>query len=162
MAEPVLPAPLTGAQLKDVNEALDKLQTILSPLYVQLDSEAIRRLAKMGDKSVSFVQDALQAAQNNAATLPTTFSTDDFAKATELQSQMRAVELRLEQITSGVTNMAMLSGSSAMNRANQAYGFFQMGERTNPALSPIVQALSERYKRAKSESAPAKLAAHAS
>ena len=134
-----------------MDAAINTLQTILGPRYVQLDGEAIRRLPKMGEKSVAFVEDALEAAKDNPDTLPADFSVAEFDKALVVNKQMSRIDLRLEQITTGVSNMAILSGSSAMSRANQAYGFFQIGARTKAALKAVVERLSERYKRAKKE-----------
>lgn len=67
---------------QDIQEIKAALQTIQKklPFLVTLSNEERRRLLKMGDKSLAFVNNSVTAAQSNREILPASFDVEELVR----------------------------------------------------------------------------------
>lgn len=72
MAYQNIAASLSPQDIQEVKAALQKVQQKL-PLLITLRTEERRKLVKMGDKSLAFVNNSISVTQSNREILPATF-----------------------------------------------------------------------------------------
>jgi len=118
---------------------------LLLPFLLTLSKAERRKLFKMGDKSVAFVQNSLTAAQNNPEIFPPTFATAEFAKDVAITVVLSEIETLLAQLHSDVEDTLMAFGSEAINQGTDVYGYAKAAVKKKPGLKPIVEQLGARF-----------------
>jgi hypothetical protein len=83
-----LSAALSAADVQAVKTAITTIRNKL-PFLISLTKEERRKLFKMGDKSLAFVQNSLLAAKNNSDILPARFDVDEFERRGSLRRAER-------------------------------------------------------------------------
>lgn len=124
------------------------------PFLVGLTADERRSLFKAGDKRLSFVQDALTAAQNNPSILPATFETAEFEKDVHLAATLSEILLLLQQITSEVDDTLLAASAEAMASATNVYDYVKTAAKSEPGLKPVADSLAAQFKRASSRTTP--------
>jgi hypothetical protein len=81
-------ATISSADLQAVKDSFAAILGKL-PFLVNLTANECKALLKGGPKSLSFVQNAASAAQNNATIFPASFNTADFQKDVALLATLR-------------------------------------------------------------------------
>lgn len=137
---------LKAADAAAINEAVGVLTAKLQPYLIALETEEKRNMAKMGEKSVSFVEKATQYAVTNPEFLP------GFVDAAEMKTDFQAFNalnniLRpLMQITKNLDDTATLCGSEAILAALAYYNSVKQGVKMNvPNAKAIYDDLSARF-----------------
>lgn len=148
-------ATLSDADLKAIEQAIDTIQQKL-PFLVTLSPEERKRLYKMGDKRLAFVQNSLSAAQSNRNILPTCFDLDGFTSDYRLAASLTTVMMRLNQLTEQVDDTLMAVSSEAMTSSLTVYDYVKTAAKKTPGLKAIAEQLGTLFKAIKSK--PAKSA----
>lgn len=118
------------------------------PFLVNLTPEERRAIFKTGPDSLSFVQNALSAAQNNPAIFPASFNTADFQKDVDLFAALTELSTMSDGTTSQIDDTRLAVGGEAMQQAIQVYNYVREAAKNTPGLKPIADQLSERFQRA--------------
>jgi hypothetical protein len=136
----------TQVDIDAVNEAIATLAAKLQPMLIALDAADKRNLAKLGEKSVSFVGKSLQYAVSNPEFLPA------FVDVVEMQKDFTAFNLLngflrpLEQITKNLDDTATLCGSETIQASLAYYNSTRQAVKMNvPKASAIYDDLSQRF-----------------
>ena len=121
------------ADIEKIQAAVKVLQDLLEPHLVDLGPDERRVLPKMGDKTVSFVDKALEYARTNPELCP------PFVNVEEFERDMAAVDLLLKlqrplaQIADLVDDSLLLAGSEAYSAALACYHTIKGAARLNVA-----------------------------
>ena len=143
-------AKLTAADLQDIKTALATIETKL-PFLIHLTTEERRKLFKMGNKSLAFVNNSLTAAQSNPDILPASFDLNEFSSDYQLAATLSEVHLRLQQLTEKVDDTLMAVSSEAMTSSLTVYDYVKTVAKKTPGLKAIADQLSERFKASRSK-----------
>jgi hypothetical protein len=142
---------LTEAATAELLAAISAISSKL-PQGVALSAKKKASLAKMGPKSVDFVERSLAHAQQNPGLVPASVVdleawARDFRLARNGQSVVLALRATLEQTEAATT----LSGAEAMEAALLYYGVLRAAADKVTGLKGAADDLGKRFKRAKSE-----------
>jgi len=138
------------ADLEAVRNALTVLEQKLLPHLVDLSKEERRALLKMGDKSLPFVEKALEYAGTNPTLLPA------YVDVAEMKVDLDAVKLltdfyRLtEKITDMLDDTIKLSGSEAFKTALKIYKAVQHATQSGISGAEVIfNDLKQRFEKTK-------------
>ena len=152
-----------SAQLSQTDrDAIDHAVTTIKqhlPFLVDLMREERAALPKMGDKSRAFVAKALEVASRNATFLPRSFEVEEMRKDLELYDDLYGLLLTLTQLQDMVDDTCIVVGSEAYTAALTVYNYAKNSGQTSGGLEPLVQAMGQRFRKArKAKIAPATVA----
>ena len=154
-------ATVSAADLQAVKEAVALIQQKL-PFLVNLTADERKGLFKAGPNSLSFVQNAQQAAQNNPDIFPKSFDVAEFASDVNLFAVLTDLNTLVAQLASEIDDTRMAVGGEAMKEAAQVYNYVKAAAATTPGLKPIADQLGQRFQKASAATpAPAPAAAKA-
>ena len=141
-------ATVAAADVQAIKDAIATIQAKL-PFLVNLTSGERKSLFKTGANSLSFVQNALQAAQNNPDILPKSFNVPEFASDVTLFATLTDINTAIAQLASSVDDTRLAVGSEAMKEATQVYNYVKTAANTTtPGLKPVADQLGERFQKA--------------
>ncbi|MEQ9553487.1 MAG: hypothetical protein RIM23_28175 [Coleofasciculus sp. G3-WIS-01] len=138
-------ASLSDTDIEEINIALQTIEQKL-PFLINLSPKERHDLYKMGDKSLAFVNNSLNAAQSNPGILPANFSTEEFERDYQLALRLSELLIRLEQLTEKVDDTLIAVGSEAMKTSLTVYDYVKMASKTTPGLKSVAEQLKERFK----------------
>ena len=144
-------ATLSEAELQEIKAALQTIQQKL-PFLITLSAEERRKLFKMGDKSLAFVNNSLMAAQSNPDILPASFNVGEFVKDYQLATSLNEVLLGLQQLSEQVDDTLLAVGSEAMNSSLTVYDYVKTAAKKTPGLKTVAEQLGDRFKAIKAKS----------
>jgi len=122
---------IQSAEETDINNSLSVLNTKLLPLLKTLSAEDRHELPKMGDKTLAFVQKALEHCGKNPDLIPPFLDIAEFKKDVEAVETLRVLHQQLLQITEAVSDTMMLSGSEAYQAALLFYNSTKSAMKSN-------------------------------
>ncbi|RUR84146.1 hypothetical protein ACF3DV_31990 [Chlorogloeopsis fritschii PCC 9212] len=142
---------------KDIQEIKAALQTIQQklPFLITLSSQERRKLFKMGDKSLAFVNNSLTAAQSNRDILPASFDVEEFVRDYQLANSLTELLLGLRQLTEKVDDTLLAVGSEAMSSSLTVYDYVKTAAKKTPGLKTLAEQLGDRFKAMKNKSTKA-------
>ena len=136
----------TAAQVKAINEAIQTLADNFQPVLIALEAEDKKNLAKIGEKSVSFVEKTGQYVETAAEFTP------PFIDAAEMKKDLQAFNtlndfLRpLQQIVRNLDDTATLCGSEALLASLAYYNSVRVAAKMNvPKAATVYDDLSQRF-----------------
>lgn len=136
------------ADVTEINAAIETLKTKLQPYLIALTPEDRKMLPKMSDKTIPFVDKALDYAQNSPQFAPQYMNVPEMKIDLDALNTLTEFYRPLEQIISGLDDTMMLSGSEAYIAALSYYNSVKMAAKMNvPAAKPIYDDLKERFNR---------------
>ena len=136
------------ADVTEINAAIETLKTKLQPYLIALTPEDRKMLPKMSDKTIPFVDKALDYAQNSPQFAPQYMNVPEMKIDLDALNTLTEFYRPLEQIISGFDDTMMLSGSEAYIAALSYYNSVKMAAKMNvPAAKPIYDDLKERVNR---------------
>ena len=147
-------ASLSAEDVKEIKAAMATIQAKL-PFLVTLSVEERRKLFKMGDKSLAFVNNSLTAAQSNRDILPASFNVEEFVRDYQLAVTLTEVLMGLQQLTEQVDDTLLAVGSEAMSSSLTVYDYVKTAAKKTPGLKTLAEQLGERFKAIKSKPAKA-------
>lgn len=143
-------ATVAAADVQAIKAAIATIQAKL-PFLVNLTAEERKSLFKTGANSLSFVQNAAQAAQNNPDIFPKSFSVAEFGADVELLATLTDINTAIAQLASSVDDTRLAVGSEAMREATQVYNYVKTAaSTTTPGLKPVADQLGERFQKSSS------------
>jgi hypothetical protein len=143
-------ATLSAEDLQTIKTALQTVQQKL-PFLITLSAEERRKLYKMGDKSLAFVNNSLTTAQSNGDILPASFDLEEFVRDYQLAASLTEILLGLQQLTEQVDDTLMAVGSEAMTSSLTVYDYVKTAAKKRPGLKTIAVQLGDRFKAIKTK-----------
>ncbi len=132
--------------IAEINAAIETIKAKLQQYLIALTPEERKALPKMSDKTIPFVDKALDYAETSSQFAP------QYMNVPEMKIDVTAVHLLtsffrpLEQLTSGLDDTIMLSGSEAYVASLSYYNSVKMAAKMNiPDAKPIYDDLKERF-----------------
>lgn len=134
----------------DAQAIRDAFALILNklPFLVNLTPAERKAIFKTGPDSLSFVQNALTAAQANSNILPGSFSTPGFKNDVDLLALLTEINTLAASVASQIDDTRLAVGGEAMKQANQVYHYAKEAAKVTPGMKPVAEQLAERFKRA--------------
>ncbi|MFN6562725.1 MAG: hypothetical protein RMY28_023425 [Nostoc sp. ChiSLP01] len=136
---------LSPQDIQEIKAALQKVQQKL-PFLVTLSADERRKLVKMGDKSLAFVNNSITAAQSNREILPATFDVDELVRDYQLATALTELLISMQQLTEQVDDTLMAVGSEAMTGSLTVYDYVKTASKKTPGLKTVAEQLGERFK----------------
>lgn len=136
---------LSQADIQEIKAALQTIQKKL-PFLITLSVEERRKLFKMGDKSLAFVNNSITAAQSNRDILPASFKLDEFVRDYQLAATLTELLTGLKQVTEQVDDTLLAVGSEAMGSSLTVYDYVKTAAKKTPGLKTVAEQLGERFK----------------
>lgn len=139
-----------SAELKDneKQEILDLIHQIESklPFLINLTSDERHSLPKMGDKTVAFVDKAIELAQRNPALVPPYVNLDELARDFELANKLRDIVNAITVLYEKISDTYLAVGSEAYVAALAFYNSAKAAAKLNvPGTDVIVNELGKRF-----------------
>lgn len=147
-------ASLSAADMQAVKDAFATILQKL-PFLVNLTPDERRSMFKAGPDSLSFVQNALTAAQGNKDIFPASFNTEAFQRDVDLFAALTELDTLADSVTSQIDDTRLAVGGEAMQEATQVYKYVQAALPTTPGLKPIADQLGQRFQKTSKAKTPA-------
>jgi len=104
---------LSEQDKSDVNTAIQTLVSILEPKLITLTPEERMEMPKMGDKTVSFVEKAIEYAQEYPQYMPAFIDIPEAELDFNAVKDIRVIFNQLQRLTSVLDDSMILAGSEA-------------------------------------------------
>ena len=147
-----MPKKLINATLPDVDaQAIKEAFAVVLeklPFVVNFTAEERKAGVKTGSEGLSFVKNALNAAQSNPTILPASFDTAAFQRDVELFEMLIPLATLAASVASQIDDTRMATGRDAMEQAILVYNYVKTAAKGTPGLKPIAEQLGERFKKA--------------
>lgn len=140
-------ATVADADVQAIKATIATIQQKL-PFLISLTTNERRSLFKTGPNSLSFVENALQAAQNNPDIFPKSFDAPEFASDVELFAVLTDLGTAVQQLASEIDDTRLAVGGEAMKEATQVYNYVKAAAATTPGLRPVADQLGQRFQKA--------------
>jgi hypothetical protein len=145
MAYQNIAATLSPQDIQEIKAALQTVQRKV-PFLITLSTEERRKLVKMGDKSLAFVNNSITAAQSNREILPATFDVEELVQDYQLAAALTELLISMQQLTEQVDDTLMAVGSEAMTSSLTVYDYVKTASKKTPGLKTVAEQLGERFK----------------
>jgi len=145
MAYQNIAAALSPQDIQEIKAALQTVQQKM-PFLVTLSTEERRKLVKMGDKSLAFVNNSVTAAQSNREILPATFDVEELVRDYQLATVLTELLISVQQLAEQVDDTLMAVGSEAMTSSLTVYDYVKTASKKTPGLKTVAEQLGERFK----------------
>ncbi|MDX2216458.1 MAG: hypothetical protein SFY66_24550 [Oculatellaceae cyanobacterium bins.114] len=143
-------ATLSDADLQLIKQSLATIRDKM-PFLITLSVEERKRLYKMGDKRLAFVQNSLNAAQSNRNILPASFDVDAFANDYRLATHLTELLMLMRQLTEQVDDTLIAVGSETMGNSLTVYDYVKTAAKKTPGLKAIAEQLGTLFKAIKNK-----------
>jgi hypothetical protein len=153
MSTPNISATVSAANEQAVKDAVATIQQKL-PFLISLTIEERKATYKAGPNSLSFVQNALQAAQNNPTIFPASFDADGFADNVALFSVLTELNTVVAQVASELDDTRLAVGGETMKQATLVYNYVKTAASTTPGLKPVADQLGQRFQKSSPANPP--------
>jgi hypothetical protein len=133
---------------EDLQAILDAIAVIKTrlPNLVALTPGERKELAKMGDKTIAFVEKSLEYAESNAQIVPPYVNVPELRKDIKASEQLNQVARALVQLSDSLNDTALLAGSEAYKAALAFYNSVKAAAKMDiPGTKPIYDDLSKRF-----------------
>ncbi len=147
-------ASISPEDIQEIKAALQTVQKKL-PFLITLTTEERRKLVKMGDKSLAFVNNSVVAAQSNRDILPPSFAVEELVRDYQLTTTLTEILTSMRQLTEQVDDTLLAVGSDAMSSSLTVYDYVKTAAKKTPGLKTIAEQLGERFKAIRGRTAKA-------
>lgn len=146
MTDNKLSITLTQAQIDAVKGAINTIQQNL-PMLIGLTTEERVALPKINVNNKIFVEDCINAMENNATLLPSYFNTAELKKDLTLYQQLDPLLMEINKLVEKLDDTQVLAGSEAYITSLAAYRHFEAAANAGiPGTNSIYDKLKERFK----------------
>ena len=121
------------------------------PFLVNLTPAERMLGTKMGNKSIAFVEEALDVAKQNPTILTGEFKIDDFDQDFKLAKDLDDLLTILSQVVEKVSNTSMAAGMEAFQAALDVYQQVKIASKRIPGMQGIARKLGTRFIKIRSE-----------
>jgi hypothetical protein len=136
---------VASSDMQAIKDAIQVITTKL-PFLIALNTEEKRALVKLGAKSVEFVKDCNQVAQNYPNILPANFNKEELGKDSVLFEQLSEVQLLLNTLNEKVNDTTIAVGNEAMKASLTVYDYVKTASKNEPGLKSVAEQLKQRFK----------------
>ena len=143
---------LSDADRQAIKQAIATIQQKL-PFLITLSADERKRLYKLGDKRLAFVQNSLNVAQSNRNILPASFDLDGFSNDYQLSADLTELLMLLNQLTEQVDDTLMAVSSEAMSSSLTVYDYVKTAAKKTPGLKAIAEQLGSLFKAIRTKAA---------
>jgi hypothetical protein len=132
--------------LAQAQSRIAEVLAMLAPYLTVLKPEQRRTIAKMGDKTLAFVEKACELAFTNPVFVPPYLNMEEFSVDFSDAHNTEPVLIITEQLRSGLDDTQMLAGSEAYHAALVFYNSVKEAASQNvPGAKAIYDALRVRF-----------------
>ncbi len=143
---------LSQQDLSQIREAISTLNTKLLPLLKNLKGDDKNQLPKMGDKTLAFVEKALEHSTSNPELAPSFLDLDEFRSDVNAVATLRSLHAPICQISDSLSDSMAIAGSDAYSAALMFYSSVKYAQKANVAKAgSILDDLSSRFPGKKSQ-----------
>ncbi|WP_097130802.1 hypothetical protein [Pedobacter xixiisoli] len=133
-------AEITAAQSTAVMQNVDNINNVLKDvLTINLTTDDRSHMLKMGDKTLAFLQKALEYASQNMALCPTFLSLPEAQKDYELAAGLQVIKQRVSALLRAIEDAEMVAGSEAYDAALIFYNSVKGAARSNIGGSQAIE-----------------------
>lgn len=150
MAYHKITASLSLEDMQQIKAALQTIQKKL-PFLMTLSTEERRKLFKMGDKSLAFVNNSITAAQSNPDILPASFDLQELVQDYQLATTLTELLIVVRQLSEQVDDTLLAVGSEAMSSSLTVYDYVKTATKKTPGLKNLAEQLGDRFKAIRSK-----------
>jgi len=142
-------------EASDQQAALSALTEVRNrlPFLAGLSADERVALAKMGGKSLSFVEQSLQAAEAHPQALPPSFDVAEFRRDLQLWRNLQPIALQVTQLNELLNDTLMALGSDLYTEGLATYAYLKAAGNAE-GLDSLKGQLSRRFSRRSSAAAP--------
>ncbi|HRI47048.1 MAG TPA: hypothetical protein PK559_08095 [Ignavibacteriaceae bacterium] len=145
MAYQNLQAEVTEERKTQILDLIKQIQNQL-PFLVNLSKDERETIFKMGDKSVAFVEKALEYAKMNPHLVPPYADIPELEQDLALAKQLQPIFLQLKTLFESVSDTYMAAGSEAMTAVTSFYNSVKNAAKSNvPGTDAIYDDLKKRF-----------------
>lgn len=134
---------LTEAQLTSITDSLTTINTTLDFL-IGLTPEDSQRFMKMGNKSRSFVEDAIKIGIENPGMLPRTLDPERLGGKLALTVQLRDIHRIVSQLNERLSDTLMAAGAELFDDARLIYQLTKTKVKPE-GLIDIAEGIGQRF-----------------
>lgn len=145
--ENLISTEISAAIAADIIEKLNAVNTALgSILLFNLTGQDRLELRKLGDKSLPFVEKALEYASNNSALVPTYLDLVEAKKDLKLTQDLSNILKQVSTLNRAIEDTLMVAGSEAYDAALVFYNSVKGASRVNvPGSEAVYNDLQKRF-----------------
>ncbi|KOY85771.1 hypothetical protein AD998_06030 [bacterium 336/3] len=136
---------VSGDEIKKIKQAIESISTAL-PFLVALTTDEKKSLVKLGSKSVDFVKDCNNVAQNYPQILPSGFDAGELAKDSKLFEQLSELRLLLNTLNEKLNDTTTAVGNEAMKASLTVYEYVKTAAKSQAGLKTVSEQLQQRFK----------------
>lgn len=136
---------LSPEDIQEIKAALQIIQEKM-PFLIALTAQERRKLFKMGDKSLAFVNNSVNTAQSNREIFPASFDIEEFIQDYQLATTLSELLILIRQLTEQVDDTLLAVGSEAMINSLTVYKYVKTAAKKTPSLKTVAELLSDRFK----------------
>jgi len=141
---------LTEEAYGQIAQSIKALDSLL-PFAINLTVEERRKLHKMGDKSIAFVEKVAQYASERPDLVPSYLDIKEFKRDLKLARQLKDLLIILEPTVEKISDTYLAAGYDAFLAARKLYGFVKTASDSGaPGSDTIATELKKRYLRRRS------------
>ncbi len=144
MSQNLISAELTAEDQAAALAAIQQIQSL--PFLIGLSNRDKQKLTKMGDKSRSFVDQALNIAKQNIDILPNRFDLEEFERDVALYNALYPINTAISKLSELVDGTLMAVGSDAYTAALDVYAFAKISNGVT-GLEDLRAAMGDRFRK---------------
>lgn len=146
MQENTFDLQLTDEETATVKQAISDLNTVLMPKLAVLNKGEKRDLLIMGDKSVAFVEKALEVTRQDVDLLGGFIDEVAFENDVKAINTLRSFEYQVKAINSAIDDSYAMAGNEAYKTALMVYSLMKNAAKMgHPGAKEKVEELSARF-----------------
>ena len=145
----------TDNEKQQINQATVALAALLQPKLIALDTEDRKSLAKIGDKSIPFMQKVVQYVDSNPEFVPAYVDAEEFKKDFKAFLDLREIMRPIMQLVGNLEDTTVLCGADSYDGGRAYYKSVQQAAKMNvPNSKAIEDDLKPRFEMKVGKAAP--------
>lgn len=138
-------ASISPEKMKAIKEAIKLIDGDL-PFLISLTIDEKKALIKLGPKSIDFVRDCANVADNYPQILPASFDSGELSKDSLLFEQLSELKMLLNSLNEKINDTTTALGNQAMKSSLTVYDYVKTAAKSQPGLKTVVEDLQKRFK----------------
>ena len=140
---------LTGEAYGQISQGIRDLDSLLT-FAVNLTPEERRNYSTMGDKSLAFVEKAVQYVDERPDLVPPYLDIPEFKKDLKLARQLKDLLIILDPVVEKISDSYLAAGADAFGAARKLYNYVKAASESGaPGSDSIAAELKKRFVRRK-------------
>ncbi|MCU7844892.1 MAG: hypothetical protein KZQ93_13760 [Candidatus Thiodiazotropha sp. (ex Monitilora ramsayi)] len=143
MSQNLVSAEFTAEEQQAILASIQQIQSL--PFLIGLSNKDKQRLNKMGNKSLGFVDQALNLARQNPDILPSRLDLEEFERDVALYHALHPINTALSKLSELVDGTLLAVGSDAYTAALDVYAYAKMANGVT-GLEDLRDAMGDRFR----------------